>query len=503
MSSTKRTKIVLFNPLSAMNSEFVGLPLALLAISKYLAANKYEIKVISALKGNNYKKTILDEMKESLCLGITAMTSYQIHDALYVCKAIKNKYPKKKIIWGGWHSSILPKQTLGNKFVDIVCIGQGERTFPEVIKAIEGKKSLAEIEGIGYKIKNRQIFTKSRKVADINSFPDIPFKLVDIESHISATKIGKRTINYISSYGCPFNCGFCAESVVNKRMWSGLDAKRVVKDIKVLYQKHGIDSIIFNDSNFFVSEERTREICQGLLSKKIKIRWGHANGTASVMNKFKKSTFKLMSQSGCCSILIGAKSGLNGILRYINKSGNVQDIIKFTKTCGKFGIKIIPSFIIGFPKSKTNKSITIADEFWSTLNLIKQMMKITKNMEILWFNYTPYPGTSLYCQSLKLGLKEPENLENWSKFELTNFSNVNWMPPKYSSRIELLMKFIFPVVLDNNNSADSVLREDFMFRLTAPFVRLIANLRLKLNFYDFPVEYTLLKKIYKFMKKSK
>ncbi len=497
-----RTKIVLFNPLPAKNNELIGLPLALLAISRYLNKNRYEIKIITSSLDRNYKDRLVDEMKNALFLGITAMTSYQIYDALNVCRVVREKYPKKKIVWGGWHPSITPAQTLDSEFVDIVCIGQGERTFPEIVKAIETGDGFRKIKGIAYKENGKKIITQPRSIENINSFPDIPFGLVEVEKYLSHTKMGKRTINYISSYGCPFNCGFCAEAVVNRRTWSGLEAGRVVNDIITLYQEHNVDSIIFNDSNFFVSEERVREICQGLLSSGIKIRWGQANGTASVMNKFKASTFRLIKESGCHSILIGAESGLDVILRDINKSGDVQDIIDFTKRCQNFNIKIIPSFIMGFPKDKTSRVITVADEFRSTLGLIKRMMKITKNIEVLWFNYTPYPGTPLYQRSVDLGLNEPRCLEEWARFELTNFSNVDWISRKYSSRINLLMKFVFPLVLDNNVIAEDMSRKHFIFQLGVLLMKKVANLRLKFNFYDFPVDYLLTKAVYNLLRKT-
>lgn len=497
-----RTKIVLFNPLPARNNEFIGLPLALLAISRYLNKNRYKVKIISAFLDKDYKERLVAEMKDALCLGITAMTGYQIYDALNVCRAVREKYPKKKIVWGGWHPSITSAQTLDSEFVDIVCIGQGERTFPEIVKAIEIGDGFGKIKGIAYKENGKKIITQPRSIENINSFPDVPFDLIEIEKYLSHTRMGKRTINYISSYGCPFNCGFCAEAVVNRRTWSGLEAGRVVSDIKTFYREYGIDSIIFNDSNFFVSEERVREICQGLLSAGIKIRWGQANGTASVMNKFKTSTFRLMEESGCCSILIGAESGLSGILRYINKSGDVQDIIDVAKRCRDFNIKIIPSFIMGFPKDKTSKAITVADEFRSTLGLIKRMMKITKNMEVLWFNYTPYPGTPLYQRSIDLGFKEPRCLEEWARFELTNFSNIDWISRKYSSRINLLMKFVFPLVLDNNVIIEDMSQKHFVFQLGVLLMKKTANLRLKFNFYDFPIDYILTKAVYNLFRKT-
>ncbi len=37
-------------------------------------------------------------------------------------------------MWGGPHPSTVPEQTLENDYVDIVCIGEGDATFPELVR---------------------------------------------------------------------------------------------------------------------------------------------------------------------------------------------------------------------------------------------------------------------------------------------------------------------------------------------------------------------------------
>lgn len=502
---TTANKIVLFNPMPSRNNEFVGLPLALLSISKYLSVENYNIVIISAFSDFDYKKKILNEMENAICLGVTCMTGYQIQDALDVCKLVKGNYPEKKIIWGGWHPSILPRQTLENKLIDVVCIGQGEKTFYEFVKTIEKNKNLENIKGIVYRNDNKIVFNEPRPIKDINTFPNIPFNLVDINKYLTETDLGNRTINYISSYGCPFNCGFCAETLVNKRRWSGFCAKRVVNDIEHLFIKYEIDSIIFNDSNFFVSEKRIFEVCSELIKRNIKINWGFANGTASAMNKYNHNTFDIMKRSGCQSILIGAESGSDQVLRYIHKSGNNKDILRFTRICKKYDFKIIPSFIIGFPREEYSLDISIKEEFNMTINLIKEMGKITKHIDVLWFNYTPYPGTHLYNKSIALGFEEPKSLVEWADFELTNEGNVKWIPIRYSKRVDFLMKFIFPLTLNTDNIFNLLTYRSKIYYGIITILKTIAKVRLRFNMFDFPVELYISKMVYKklFRRKGK
>jgi len=45
--------------------------------------------------------------------------------------------------------------------------------------------------------------------------------------------------------------------------------------------------------------------------------------------------------------------------------------------------------------------LTIKQEFDATIDLIKKFYAITNNLEVLWFAYTPYPGTPLFDISKK------------------------------------------------------------------------------------------------------
>ena len=96
-------KIVLYNPKPLPKSPTFGAPLALLSICKLLSKNDYEITIISDnLYKQPYEKA-LEECKDAVLLGITALTGHQIIDGLKIARLVKEKYPNIPIVWGGWH----------------------------------------------------------------------------------------------------------------------------------------------------------------------------------------------------------------------------------------------------------------------------------------------------------------------------------------------------------------------------------------------------------------
>jgi radical SAM superfamily enzyme YgiQ (UPF0313 family) len=290
-------KVVLFFP-SPLPYErnWHGVPLALLAISRILDKEKYNIKIYARHLQKNYLSEILNNSHDSVCLGISAMTGFQIKDGLKLAKAFKKKYPHIPIVWGGWHPSILPNQTVKSRYVDIVVRGPGDVTFPALVEALRLKKDLKNIKGITYKIGHKVITNPDREPVDLGLLPPLPYHLVNIEKCLQNTEYGKRTIPYISSYGCPHRCAFCVEEIVNKRRWKPVPAKIVLKEWQNLIKKYKADSVAVYDSNFFVNEQRVTDICQGMINKKMKLNWGNANGRAGQLSRYKDDTWKLMQK---------------------------------------------------------------------------------------------------------------------------------------------------------------------------------------------------------------
>ena len=213
-----RKKVTLFFPTPfPYFRPWSGVPLSLLAISRVLDKEGYDIKIVSRFFSDNPEKEVLKHVEESICLGISAMTGFQIYDGLKIAGMVKKKFPQKPIVWGGWHPSILPEQTAGDANVDIVVNGQGDKTFPELVHALRTSKNIKDISGLTFRSGRKIINTQPRSLEDINNLPPLPYHLIDVEKCILGTEYGKRTVSYISSYGCPHRCGFCVEQIVNKR----------------------------------------------------------------------------------------------------------------------------------------------------------------------------------------------------------------------------------------------------------------------------------------------
>src|SRR3990172_6869119 len=124
----KRHKIVLYNP----QSVFYTMPLALMAIGSYLDPQDYDVRIIDGRLEKDSVGAVVSEINDALCLGITVLTGAPIGDALRVTHAARAERPDLFIVWGGWHPSLLPTETLVESGADAIVQGQGEVAFAEL-----------------------------------------------------------------------------------------------------------------------------------------------------------------------------------------------------------------------------------------------------------------------------------------------------------------------------------------------------------------------------------
>src|ERR1700687_1148763 len=116
MKSSK--KIVFF--VASFSSIEATAPLGILAISTPLLNAGYDVRIIDSTISPDYKKEVLREVRDALCLGISVVTGPMIRETVEVAKAVKTWNPEFPVILGGWHHSLLPKQTLEADYVDVI-----------------------------------------------------------------------------------------------------------------------------------------------------------------------------------------------------------------------------------------------------------------------------------------------------------------------------------------------------------------------------------------------
>ena len=337
-------KILLFNPRSA-NAKY-SIPNSILNIAASVEG-KYPWVIVDGNREEDALQKIVSylETDDFGYVGITVMPGPQLRQAIPVSKTIRQYFPDVKIIWGGYFASNHYKAALNSGYVDFVINGPGDHCFPALINALEKNTPYELIRNLIYKSGDAIIKTVKEDLIDQDGLPALPYDKLSafypMEQYLGKTYLGKKTIAYHSSIGCPFTCSFCAVVPIYEARWKAKSAQTVYNDIKYIKDKWGGDAIEFHDNNFFVSEKRTVEFAELILPEKMTW-WGMAR--IDTMSKFKDSTLALIRRAGCKIIFFGAESGNDAILKQMDKGGTQsgEQIAAFAARMKKFDI--IPEY---------------------------------------------------------------------------------------------------------------------------------------------------------------
>ena len=489
--------ILLFNPRPDPYYKPVDLPIPLICVSRFLDKDGYPVKIIAENLYTDPYEEIRKSAKNSLALGVSAMTGLQIEGGIKASKIAKEANKNIKIVWGGWHPSVHPEQVLENPYIDIVIKGQGARALYDVVKRIEKGENYEGIQGVLWKENGQTHINPNRELESIDDWPPLPYHLVDIEKCVVVTEFATRTINYVSSYGCPYRCAFCSEVTVNDRRWVGLNPEAVLNDLERLQRTYQINGINLYDSLFFVNIKRAKAILRGIIDRGLTLRLGNLDGRAKQLAEADDELWELLRDSKTYSILCGAESGDQESLDVIDKDMDVEDNYKFAEKCRQYGIKVIFSTLVGIPiLNHTHKELTDKTnrQIQSTISMLDKFLSYDSRNRGQMFIYMPYPGTPLYDTAVELGFQEPKELEGWAHMKLYD-KQTPWVTPKQARMVSMISSYIFmfldsDTILWAKGRIENPVKKAFFLLAYQLFAR-IAKFRWEYKLFGFPLDYQL------------
>src|ERR1700752_256990 len=140
-------KVVFFFP-SFASTEATA-PLGILAVATPLLRAGYSVRLVDSTITPDFKKRVLEEVKEAICLCISLVTGPMIRETVDIARAVKEWNREFPVVLGGWHPSLLPRQTLEADCIDIIVRGQGEDALLELVQHLETRSAIDLIAGVG------------------------------------------------------------------------------------------------------------------------------------------------------------------------------------------------------------------------------------------------------------------------------------------------------------------------------------------------------------------
>jgi anaerobic magnesium-protoporphyrin IX monomethyl ester cyclase len=406
------------------------MPLALVALASALEGASVDVRIIDGRVERDPIAALIAASRDTLCVGITALTGTPLRDALRATRALVTARPGLPIIWGGWHPSLFPLDTLREAGITATVQGQGERPFAEIVTRLRGQESLTDIPGVTTTdTTGAAQHTPAQPATDINLFPAANYGLIPVEAYFRAK--GQRQLDYVSSQGCRFRCAFCADPTVYGRSWSGLSPDRVCMELRSLEQRYGVQDVAFQDETFFTSTSRVSAIAEGLIRRGSSFTW-MATMRADQGARLPADMFALCRRSGLRRVMVGLESGSQQMLDWMQKDATVDQVFTLADKCRAAGIGVLCNLIVGFP-GESDGSVM------ATLAAAKRLRAFGPDFQIAMFHYRPYPGTPIADAAVRAGYTMPNSLDEWARFE-EDTQTSPWMDPH---KREMVDRFVF------------------------------------------------------------
>jgi len=209
-----------------------------------------------------------------------------------------------------------------------------------------------------------------------------------------------------SSVGCYGNCRFCASPAIWHRKAYFKPMQSFIKDLNLIGQKQRPSRFQIWDENFTAINKRLRDFCR---LYNLDISWS----CDSRIDTLDEEKIRFMKNCGCCQIAIGAESGCQKILDYLNKGISREKIKETVDIINFYGIKSKVYMIMGFPEESYEDMLESID-----------FIKSCNPSSIVLSLFTPYLNTSLYGECRDKGFIKDDYDESNYCHQSGNFMKI-------------------------------------------------------------------------------
>jgi radical SAM superfamily enzyme YgiQ (UPF0313 family) len=307
--------------------------------------------------------------KEPDVIGISLLHANR-WGAIEVARMAKRILTGAKVILGGVGATFLWEHLLTHvPEVDFIVMGEGERTFPELLAHVERGTAVGieQLPGIAFRQGGRPYRTPpAEPVEDLDRLPD-PARHFTFQ-HVA------------SSRGCPGKCRFCG----SPQFWGPKvrfhSPEYFVHQLELL-KARGVSFFFVSDDTFTLKKDRVIHICREILRRRLEITWVAISRVDTVDDE----VLSWMRRAGCIQVSYGIESGSQKIRRSLGKNIRKADIKRAFALTTKYGMLARAYFIYGCP-----------GETWETIRETLDLIREIRPLSVIFYILDVFPGTRLY-----------------------------------------------------------------------------------------------------------
>ena len=369
------------------------LPLGLACVAAAAAKAGYEVEVLDLVQVPDWEsatQTAIAAMRPDV-IGLSVRNIDDqtmvnprfllapLQDIVALCRGCSDA----PIVLGGAGFSIFPKSVLAYLGADMGIAGEGEAAFPRLLSWLGKGRQGSPPAGV-YLADTGRAHRPRAAVADLDSLA-----LPEPDLWLRTAIAPEWRIPVQTRRGCPNDCSYCSTSAIEGRRIRFRDPAAVVRWLAG-YRDLGWRNFYFADNTFNLPMAYAKELCRKMIAARLDLHW-----SAIVYPKWVDAELaELMAQAGCTDVSLGFESGVEPVLRLLNKKFNPWEVAEIAALFADVGIKRSGFLMLGAP-GDTRATVEESLAFAESLDL--DLLKVSAGIRI-------YPKTALAARAVSEGM---------------------------------------------------------------------------------------------------
>jgi hypothetical protein len=339
------------------------------------------------------------EKEQPDVIGLSIVLQQQIFSSMTFCALIKEQFPHNHITIGGNTVTrlrdVLPQSPLFRYF-DSAVVYEGETAFTQLVEAVGAKRDLSQVPNTIYKDVAGVHSATMSYAEDMAALPPPDFDGLPLEKYFVPTRV----LPYLATRGCYWGrCEFCDHGEGYTAGYRSKKIPQILDEIRHLRDKYGARHFHFTDESY--PPALFRKLARGLIDSRMNIFWTtHMRFEKSLLDE---EVWQDARHSGCRYLHFGYESGVERVLKLMDKATTTDVITKHLQLSANAGIWNHCMGFFGFPGETR-------EEAWSSIRFLEQNKEYVHSLGFGTFDLSRHNPVA----------KNPE------KWGVTPYKNPEW-----------------------------------------------------------------------------
>jgi radical SAM superfamily enzyme YgiQ (UPF0313 family) len=377
--------------------QYYSLPLehlGLMAVAAYARAQNIEVRAVNGMvSGHASLAQTWQAMQHAVAddppvlIGFTSIDTYA--EVCWLAARCRDTWSDTRIVLGNTFATLNHGKVLRScPDVDYVVIGDGEKAFAELARAVLDGRAHEKVAGLAWRASDGSVVHNPPTAVDLDTMPwPARDELPDVLGAGFAAAVN-------TARGCLYRCTFCGTGAASRLL--GHDGYRVrslvdvVDEIEYLISNFGIKFLSISDDLFLsrnqASQERAAIFASELIRRDVSISFMIDARIDGVRDP---ALLGHLARAGLKRVFIGLETGSRDQLLAYRKRQvpDGENVIETINKVQEAGIEVVPGTIMFHPTVRPS-------ELRETLALLKAVGYQAPRKLI--DRVVPYPGTPLF-----------------------------------------------------------------------------------------------------------